>query len=201
MNYINEKVESTLNKLSRLIVVRSEKPQGFKVKKCGYKTDNNIPEVTSDWEEFKATTLIAEDDVHFWNVGKVKTPSVGENEYVAFSFKENNRNAQLQALLYLNGSIATELDSNHTFTRIEPDKEYDIAVYSYYQNIKPYSEVSMSVDVRSSIIEKLYYDILVPYDASTCMDKDSDSYVTIMGCLEKACNLIDFTTSTLSLAL
>ena len=192
MNYINEKVESTLNKLSRLIVVRSEKPQGFKVKKCGYKTDNNIPEVTSDWEEFKATTLIAEDDVHFWNVGKVKTPSVGENEYVAFSFKENNRNAQLQALLYLNGSIATELDSNHTFTRIEPDKEYDIAVYSYYQNIKPYSEVSMSVDVRSSIIEKLYYDILVPYDASTCMDKDSDSYVTIMGCLEKACNLIDF---------
>ena len=52
MNYINEKVESTLNKLSRLIVVRSEKPQGFKVKKCGYKTDNNIPEVTSDWEEF-----------------------------------------------------------------------------------------------------------------------------------------------------
>ena len=58
MRYINEKVESTLNKLSRLIVVKSDKPQGFKVKECGYKKDNKIPAVTPDWEDFADCTLV-----------------------------------------------------------------------------------------------------------------------------------------------
>ena len=80
---------------------------------------------------------------------------------------------------------------NHTFTKIEPDREYDVAVYSFYQNIRPYSDVSLSVDVRSSSIEKIYYDLLVPYDVATCLDQNSESYAIIMVCLERACNLID----------
>ena len=195
MRYINEKVESTLNKLSRLIVVKSDKPQGFKVKECGYKTDNNIPAVTPDWEDFADCTLIDAHDVHFWTVGTIKTPSIGENEYVALSYVEKNKNEKLQALLYLNGEIVTEFDENHTYTKLEPDTQYSVAIYSYYQNIRPYSSVALSVDVRSSLIEKLYYDLLVPYDVTTCMAPESDSYIKIMGYLEKACNLIDFRSS------
>ena len=191
MKYINEKVETTISKLSQCINVSSDSPQGFKYKKCGYKTNNIIPEVTAEWNAFTGFVQIDEKDVHFWSIGKIKTPHVAENEYVALSFQESNQNAALQALYYLDGKIVTEFDANHTYTKIEPDREYDVAIYSYYQNISPYSNVSLSIDVRSSVIEKLYYDLLVPYDAATCLDQNSDSYVAIMGCLEQACNLID----------
>ena len=192
MKHIHEKIEKTLLMLRDLEVVQQINCRGFQYKVTGYKEGNRVPVVDDTWEELTDNILISEKDVHTWIVGDVRIPKVKEGEYAVLEFYESNTKCDVQTCFYVDGELLQEFDKNHIWARLEDDKEYRVAFYNYYSLITPYMGVRPSVKIISEKVEKLYYDMAVPFDAMSVLSADSIEYKKIGKYLINACNLIDF---------
>lgn len=192
MRFLDEKAEKTAWQLAAL-TKRNETPlENFYVKFCDYKQNNEIPEVDETWDKLEPYMLLDGKDLHCWIRGSLRTPAEIEGCYYALEFAQENKGSRIQVLLYLNGEMTQGLDVNHTRTFLEPDTEYDVAFYCYFDNIKPFSGLTPKLLTVCEETEQLYFDFFVPLDALGCLDKGSDDYRVILHHLELAANFIDF---------
>lgn len=192
MMYLNDKAGKTVALLSNLIKKESIDVTGFKYKFCDYKTNNIIPEIDESWEDFPSFIPLSGKDIHMWVRGRVKTPAAQEGCYYALDFEEENKAARIQVLLYIDGKMTQGIDPNHTRTFLEPDTEYDMAFYCYFDNIHPYSAITPHLVTVCEKTEKLYFDYETPFESMEALDKESDEYGIILHHLELASNIIDF---------
>ena len=192
MRYLNEKAEKTTALLGKLSIKEVESLTGFKYQFCDYKKNNIIPQVDATWEEFPTFLPLTDKDIHMWVIGRVKTPPAQEGCYYALEFKQENPGSAIQVLLYVNGAMSQGLDRNHTRVFLEPDKEYDMAFYCYFDNVKPYVAITPKLITVCEKTEALYFDYATPYDALTALEPGSEDYETILHHLELAANRIDF---------
>ena len=122
MRYVSELIETTLDTVNKYRTVSTIPCGDFYYKECGYKTDNNIPEIDDTWEKWPATAQFSGLDKHFWVRGTIKTPdSIPEDTYLVLECAR--RGANPQTILYLNGKMMQGLDGNHSTARIECGKE------------------------------------------------------------------------------
>lgn len=142
MRYLDEKAEKTVWQLEKLTVKECTSLEGFHIKFCDYKKDNEIPEADESWEPLSSFLPLEGRDMYCWIRGRFQTPPARPGEYYALEFAQENKNCRIQVLLYLNGEMTQGLDVNHTRTFLEPDTEYDAAFYCYFDRISPYSALS-----------------------------------------------------------
>ncbi len=191
MRYVSELIETTLSTVRKYIVRSSMGCGDFFFKECGYKKDNNIPEVDDSWKKCTGYMGINAKDMHFWIRGKVKTPdSIPENTKLMLAFETPSSDPQ--TILYVDGKMKCGLDPNHKRIPVECGREYDVAYYVYMSNVRekdamPYPRLY----VINEKVEKLSYDMGVPFDAARCYGFESPERKKIFRYLEAACLMIN----------
>lgn len=195
MPMLMEKMKKTLEKLYEQI--RQNMPgsvPNVEYVKVDYKTSNTPPEC--GWEPFPYGTKISGKDQHFWFRATFKTPSVDDNHYIllrTITGKEGKWDGtNPQGLLYLNGKMIQGLDTNHVEAYLEPDTEYVMHNYFYIGMIDDEVDFKVGMCTVDRRVEKLYYDMMVPYDVCRLLHANDDNYVNMMTVLEQTANLIDF---------
>ncbi len=155
---------------------------------------NNIPP-QDGWQEMEPGSELGGEDVHYWIRGRFTTPRADENHYLvleAVTGREDGWDAvNPQGLLYLNGEMAQGYDANHTEAYLEPGTEYEMYNYLYLGYVGSPVRHSMRICSIDRRIERLYYDVLVPYEACLVMDENSDDSITLLSILEQTANLLD----------
>ncbi|MBE7050918.1 MAG: alpha-mannosidase, partial [Ruminococcaceae bacterium] len=195
--FLNDKVKVTLENISSLVLQSEERIEKWQYKACDYKTDNTLPMPDDSWETFSYNDVVCGKDAHAWLYTEIKTPKVSENEEVYFDISTGYEGewyaTNPQAILYLNGEAAHGIDLFHRKVVLKPDTEYKIHLYFHTGRRHDSAAVRAKINVRDTLIQKLYYDIKVPYDAALCFAPEDYAYIKTMKHLESACNILDFT--------
>ncbi len=163
----------------------------------GYKSNNILPDDENPWQKLDGNTRLSGKDKHYWIRFCVDTPNISADEDLYLNIGTSHESCwdadNPQGLLYLNGEIAQGLDINHTQCKIEPDRHYDVYVYMYTSFTKETEKFTFFADLQSvnRSIEKLYYDLSVPFYSALCFNPEDAHYSKIMAPLTRACNLLD----------
>ena len=132
--------------------------------KSGYKVNNTFP--TEGWEPYDPAVVLSGDDAHFWMRASIHTPAVEADEDLVLHINFGPNSYNSQGLLYLNGIMTQGLDANHPDTPLEPDTDY--VLHNYY-HIGTFqggtAQCRMSVCAVNRLVEQLYYDVKVPFEA------------------------------------
>ena len=138
MLYIEDKMRKAFENLQALTVVSQETLRDFRIKECGFKQDNVIPSVDDSWDVLEEYMSLSATDQHYWIIGKVHTPkTTSEDQFVVLDFVNPAGHPCAHTILYINGEMTRGLHANHTETILEPDTDYDVALYAYYGEIHP----------------------------------------------------------------
>ncbi len=193
---LNKCVLSFLNTVSGLVYRKLDNVENIEM--CptdGYKKGNTPP--TEGWNKCGESILFTGMDEHYWFRAKLHTPAVGEDEYLvlrATTGREGGWDAtNPQGLLYLNGEMVQGLDTNHTEAYVESDTDYTVHNY-FYLGTYPGGVVQYKMELYavSRDVEKLYYDIKIPFDACQMLDTGDGEYLRMMSVLVDAVRLVDF---------
>lgn len=192
MNFIHDKIKVICEKLFSLYDVQIDALDGFEYVKSDYKTSNIPPK--HGYMPFSKNTVFNEKDAHFWFHKKFKTPTKLENSRIYFNLDTANNDWDAinpQGLVYLNGKIVQGLDINHKSVTLEFDTEYDMYIYMYTGMYDMFMHFIPSLHLVNTVIEKLYYDIHVPYEAAMCFGENDINRIEIIKTLETALYYLD----------
>ena len=187
-------VLSFLNSASSLTYRKLFDVDGVEICDSEYKTDNQPP--VDGWRAYDVSVPLTGDDAHFWFRAAIHTPAVTDNEYLVLrtvTGREGKWDAtNPQGLLYLNGKMTQGLDTNHTEAFLEADTDYTLHNYFHMGTFKGGAvQCKMTVYSVDKALEKLYYDILVPYEAAVLLAEDDADSVRIMSVLADAVRVVD----------
>lgn len=163
----------------------------FALELDGYKTSNTSP--VGDYKSFDGR--VSGLDKRIWIKADVITPLAepGCKYYLEVDTGINGWDSlNPQLIFYLDGKMASGLDVNHREVRLEPNRAYKTDCYYYGGNQVANSRVTYRLVKVNERVEKLYYDMLVPYEA--CRDvysSNSGEYAATMAVLERAANQLD----------
>lgn len=194
--FIKDKVRITLENIYRLIVKSGQNIEKWQYIACDYKTENTLPMPDSNWSEFLYNDKICGRDQHFWFYTEIKTPKVQKNEEVYFEITTGHEGewpaTNPQIILYLNGEMTHGIDVNHRKVVLNPDTEYKIHMYFHIGRKNETTNIKSQIKVRDCLIQKLYYDMKVPYDAALCFNETDYAYIKTMKHLDYTCSLLNF---------
>ena len=184
------KIKMAIGNLKCASTVTVCRIDGLEALESGFKTSDTPPE-----GNYAPYTACRGKFKHYWIKGEFSTPEYEpDTEYClrADTGLSGWDALNPQALLFLNGKIVQGFDLNHTEYSLEPSTHYDMLSY-WYTAEREYFVLNYSITKIYSKVEKLYYDLLVPYEAcEKVYDKYSAEYHKTLGLLEMAVNLIDF---------
>lgn len=193
MQFIENKIKENLDLLKNLRNKSIYTLDNIDYIKSGYKKHQDIP--LTGWKKFDINTCFEDIDEHYWFRIKIHTPNVRENEAVYFSLKTARENewsaTNPQGLVYIDGSMVQAVDTNHTTVLLEPNKEIELICYYYTGMVNAKSFFIPSILIRDRVIEKLYYDMVVPFESAKLLNNNEDR-VNIIKHLEIALNMITF---------
>ncbi len=159
----------------------------------GYKHGHEAPK--EGYSPLTPVTPLQGYDEHFWIRGSFATPKAkAGTEYIiklTTNRDDTNDATNPQSIIYLNGKMTQGADINHREIFLEADTSYDFVDYFYIGTIEDtvyFDARLMSLDTR---VEKLYYDVKVPYDAYLTMDPASVEATSIIEALSETVRLLD----------
>ena len=191
---LKKSVLSFINTITPLMARKVLDVDNVEICDTDYKSGNDFPK--DNWRAWGNNDFLKGSDVHFWFRASFKTPSASDNEYLVVRTatgplgRWNDYNSQ--GLVYLNGKMVQGLDHNHIDTYVEPDTDYLLHNYLYISANDGTAQFNMRVCAVNKDIERLYYDIKVPYDACRMLDKNDTDYIRMMSVLVDAVNMVDF---------
>ena len=199
MNFIEEKIGTTLTVLNRIMNVKRLPIQNIKYCSTGYKTEN-IPPADAVWQNYEVKTINTKPEEHFWFVFTVEVPDLANNEVAYLRVTTNNFGWDAhnpQGTVFVDGTTALQgFDVNHLEMPISSGM-HNINLYMYGNRGPTNMRFETEIVIKNTEIEKLYYDMYVPLLALGEMDKNSYNYTVTLNALDKACLFLDFRNSKL----
>ncbi len=163
----------------------------FAVELDGYKTSNTPPDGEYKPFDGKLSGL----DKRIWIKADVLTPAGEEGCKYYLEVDTGIRGWDMlnpQLIVYLDGKMASGLDINHREVRLEPEHSYKTDGYFYSGNQVADLRITYRLVKVNERVEKLYYDMLVPYEACRDVyDRNSGEYAATIAVLERAANQLD----------
>ena len=195
MNLRMEHIKTICEKLlqqSRIPVDFTIAPEW--VKADGYKKDNTFPK--EGWQQAVNGQRYVGKDAHFWIRSSFTTPKQEhDHRYLilnAVTGKEKLWNAlNPQGILYMNGKMIQGLDTNHTDTRLEYDTDYQMHLYFYLGVLDNDIPCTFGLYEIDSRIEKLYYDLQVPYEVCELLKEQDEQGIRMQNILERCVDMLD----------
>lgn len=195
MDFTAKQVGRIIEVLQDSVVTDTQPLEGFTYIACGYTADNRPPSPDAGWMDFPPDGRVGGRDAHYWFRRQFRTPAAQEGRTVYFhldtSAPGDGDGVNPQTLVFLNGEITQGMDINHRDVPLLPDTDYDMYLYFYVGMIDGQVAVRPSLRWVDTRIEKLYYDLSVPFDVCRLYGENDGDYVAIMGCLHRAVQLLD----------
>ena len=189
MNNPMPKLKMTLRNLDTIRRERCFVIEGVTSAASDFKTSNTPPT-----EGYVPFTRAAGAHQHAWIHAEFDTPPAEEGVDYYLNIETSIKGWDAtgpQSLVFLNGKVAFGHDVNHRDTLVDPSTHYDMYNYMYNCDHGGFSITHAIVKVYRRV-EKLYYDMLVPYEAvKDVYTPLSTEYNVTLRVLEEAANLID----------
>ncbi len=191
---MRRKVQSYLKVLEKKIKKQLAKLENIGILDCDYKDSNELPSKGMFVPYDPNDTWGRGEDTHAWF--HFQTPIWDCPKDTRYILRlETERDGwnvdNPQFILYIDGKLSQGLDTNHREAILDPAHEHDIFLYAYTgsQTAKAhlYAEL-LALDCR---LEKLWYDIKVPYDSLAYLEEYSNEYQNILAHLNRALDLLD----------
>lgn len=196
MNFQKEKVRMALTNLNSALIIKTLPVHNIGITDfCPYKKDNTPPAL-SMFRTYNNEFIDFPGDAHLWLHIECDIPEIPEDEKYVLKMttgREGQWDAcNPQCSVFVNGkSCSQAFDTNHT-ELILTEGHKDIYIY-FYSGKEPASlRLSASILVKSLSVEKLIFDMNVPYEALDFIPKDSFDYIEALNALDMTCNELDF---------
>ena len=184
-------VQSFLNTLGQQMTRKLCDVTDVEICDSGYKVGNDFP--CNGWRPYDAAILLAGDDAHYWLRANLRTPAATDGEYLVLHTDLGQNAYNSQGLIYLNGQMVHGLDTNHPDTPLSPDTDYTVHNYFHIGTFQGgTAQCRMSVCAVNRLVEQLYYDVKVPFEACQLLSEGSEEYARMMSVLVDAARLVDF---------
>lgn len=199
MNQYENRIKAVLRDMSgwRYTNVQQMTPQW--IKEGDYRMERTFQKDGEDWKPFNTADTWGGKDGHFWVYSEIILPPEYEGEkavlMVATGATDIWNTDNPQFLVYVNGKMAATMDMNHhTVTLSEKAKageKFEIAIYAYSNKELPTNFLFEQIAVLRSDVEKLYYDMKVPFEAAQLMREDEIDRNDTLEILNRCVNLLD----------
>jgi len=195
MTFIKEKIRISIGHLQANMYASKSPVAGIEYTPSPYK-EGNTPPADAVWTPYHGEELPAAPDYHAWFRFTLDVPEAAEGrEYrlIATTGREGQWDAtNPQCTLFIDGETAYQaFDTNHTWAPLKPGK-HTVNLY-YYSNAGGTSvRLNIAMAEVDLSVEKLWYDMDVPFMAMKCLPGDSSEYASICNVLDRACMLLDF---------
>lgn len=196
MDFKKEKIRIMCEKLNELKQISKTKIE-YEFAECPeYKVTNTPPDKNADWKKAKDGERFGGVDYHYWLHMKIDALPARENREYRLNLQTGREGGwdseNPQFTVFLNSDSANQaLDVNHTWIALKSGVDYDIYIYAYSGMIGGYFDIIPTINEIDLLVEGLYYDVNVPYEAMKMMSEDDYSYITIRDSLDKALILLD----------
>lgn len=193
-----ERMERLVKDINKLRYPESKVIRKYKMHEG--KIDNGATCDTSDWQDYEIDTPWKDTDCHRWFRTSFQIPKSMVGKHVEFRIttgREGQWDAtNPQMLFYLDGEIVQGVDVNHREIIITDnavlDKRYEVALYAYSGTVKGDLILHTELVVLDDIINKLYYDFMIPVQAVRVLWKNKkDDARKILQILGPVADLID----------
>lgn len=183
MDFINEKIRVILEVIKGEIEKEVFSPKFF-ISKEG---ETPFP--------YEKNMRICETDCHYEIMTEVPPFSSEENIDYRFCLKTGREGewdaTNPQGTVVIDGKTVCGLDTHHTSFPIEADKKTGIKIKLYTGLVSGEFILASSVKKVNLILERLYYDVKVPYDCLEFLEQGGDEYYTIQNALNRALQILD----------
>lgn len=181
-------------KLKKSIVVKSEKITGFTFCECDYKEGSAFPDLATMTPFAPTQRWGGKRDSHAWFYIKldIKDNAPYRTELRVDTQKDGWDASNPQFMLYINGVLTQGMDVNHRTAVINESGEKEIFLYAYTgTDIDDLLDFNASIELIDEEMEKLYYNLFVPYSMLSYNPLGSKDYNEILLALNEAVNLLD----------
>ena len=191
---VEERLITVINKLRDWRVVR----QDFLpvVYTDVVKDKKVLPTDFNDWHSFDAPYTIYENEKYYWFKAnfEIKTANEYQKGYFILDNHIDTRfvssTIRPQGLFYANGELLQGIDINHGDVYLK-DGKYETYLLVYTHEFERYLPMDFSIRYIDERVNKLYYDLFVPFQAMQMLDKRSNEFINSASVIEKALNLLD----------
>jgi alpha-mannosidase len=188
-------IEKVLSLLKKNIVTESKPVENILYKECTYKTGSELPKIDDTFRPFAVNERWAEKpDTHAWFYFKTTIAEAAlpyYNELCVDTEVDGWNVYNPQFLVYINGHAVQGLDTNHRSLPLDVTGESEVFIFAYSGSLAKNLLLNTRINTINKDIEKLYYDILVPYEVLGFSEEDSKEYADIKRYLLNAVNLLD----------
>lgn len=199
---IEQRVSTMISLIKEKCIETSIPVGDFRYFTADYKSGSEVPSFT----EKNSVTFGREDfwggkpDSHAWFYKKIAIPARKNGIRYELSVKTNVNEKEWDAsnpqfIVYFDKYPVQGADLHHTSVLLPDKSEVDAHVYAYTgTNLNNLCPIKFYADVIGvdETAEKLYYDLVVPYDVISYIDKNSKEYVDILKFINNALNLVDW---------
>ena len=203
MEFIDKRVKGICDELEKLSIVQRIPLNNWEYKKGNFILPEDVDKEDEAWKDFECGTMHWKGpDAHYWFRSKFVIPdSMNQKSvwiHVRTQIEEWDDGKNPQFLLFVNHEPIQGLDMNHRKVFLRKcgvsGEELQLDLQSYTGTL--HSEFNLFVDMIEidSSIEKLLYDLLVPLEAFSRMEKDSTTRRSIEKVLNDTINLLDLRT-------
>ena len=151
------------------------------------------------WSEVPASAFWGGDQEYRVFSGKATIPAHFQGKCVEFQLLTGREGywdaTNPQFSVYVNGTLRQGFDTNHTAVRLSenavPGTTYDLFLSAFTGTQNFHLQFNASLRTVDPVTEKLYYDLLVPWQVISLLDPEDPAYLEVAQILTKAVNLLD----------
>lgn len=197
--FTEQRIEEILKQLSELRYPQRREVSGWRMQKRSGETKPSPHDNPDTWEPVPETGIWGGHLQYVTFAAKVEIPASFAGKQVEFSLltgKEGEWDAtNPQFSVYINGELRQGFDVNHREIRLTScaveGECYDIflSAYTGVQNFHLLFQPSLrTVD---PVIDKFYYDLLIPYQVTCLLEQDDTTYLDQIAVLNQTINMLD----------
>ena len=197
--FIEQRIGEILKQLSELRYPQKQELSGWKMQKRSGEAKPSPDDHPDGWESIPESGIWGGHQEYLAFAARVKIPASfagKQTEFTLLTGKEGEWDAtNPQFSVYINGELRQGFDVNHrevVLTECAAGGEsYDffLSAYTGVQNFHLLFQPSLrTVD---PVIEKFYYDLLIPYQVTCLLEQDDTTYLDQIAVLNHTINLLD----------
>lgn len=194
-----KRINGILETLNQQRYSASYKIAQCKIKKIDYNQRHLMHESSDHWAIFDCNQTWGGLDQHYCFKTQIVLPDsfVGNEVIVELNTGAtdlwNTDNPQFIA--YVNGKMICAMDMNHhqivLTQQANKGESYEFGLYAYSNSAQNNNFLNLTVSIHQLQVEKLYYDIKVPFEAAKLLREDALDKIKTLQILNDAVNCLD----------
>ncbi len=172
---------------------------GFLMKQVGYGQRYVMQEPPIDWKPFAGGSHWGGKDYHCCFKAYLTIPQEFAKKEIVIHVRTGATDLwdtdNPQFLAYIDHELVCAMDLNHSEMILtecaEKDRNYEIGLYAYSNSVSPSIVLTMNASVIHRDVEKLYYDLKVPFEVASLLRDDDIKKLQTIQILAETVNLLD----------